>query len=259
MSIYVIYDKSGYEKNVVFVNLLMEEFNKYGYQLRLVLSEDIDNYKFSAQDIIIFRTINIELAKKLKCCRLINDLFVIEYANDKYKMNKYIEELGLNCEPCYLNSSDDLVYPYILKSLDGHGGSEVYYIDSDYKKEMVLSSINKDYLTQKFINATGDVRVYVINNNIVKAVKRTNDHDFRFNYSLNGNIELFEIDDKLRYYVNKILRNHHYDYVGIDFLIVNNDYIFNEIEDVVGSRMLYHISDIKIHEMLVTYILTEVL
>ena len=36
-------------------------------------------------------------------------------------------------------------------------------------------------------------------------------------------------------------------YVGIDFIIdKNNHLIFNEVEDVVGSRMLYNTSNIDI-------------
>ena len=39
-------------------------------------------------------------------------------------------------------------------------------------------------------------------------------------------------------------------YVGIDFILDdNNKFIFNEIEDVVGSRMLYQVSDIDIVDL----------
>ena len=43
--------------------------------------------------------------------------------------------------------------------------------------------------------------------------------------------------------------------VGIDFIVGNDgELIFNEIEDVVGSRMLYAVSDISVVPLYLDYI-----
>jgi len=46
-----------------------------------------------------------------------------------------------------------------------------------------------------------------------------------------------------------------FDMVGIDFILDDNgNLVFNEIEDVVGARMLYQCSDIDIVKEYLSYI-----
>ena len=48
--------------------------------------------------------------------------------------------------------------------------------------------------------------------------------------------------------------------VGIDFIIGDrNELIFNEIEDVVGARMLYQTSNINLVGLYLDYIKSEIL
>ena len=61
--------------------------------------------------------------------------------------------------------------------------------------------------------------------------------------------------DKIIKPVNKIIDAFDFDYVGIDFLVgENEELIFNEIEDVVGARMLSQCSDIDYAGMYIDYI-----
>ena len=45
--------------------------------------------------------------------------------------------------------------------------------------------------------------------------------------------------------------------MGIDFVFDNGKIIFNEIEDVVGSRMVYTYTDIDIVDIYIKYLLTK--
>ena len=45
------------------------------------------------------------------------------------------------------------------------------------------------------------------------------------------------------------------DYAGIDFMFSGGKPVFNEIEDVVGARMLYSLTDIDIADRHAAYIL----
>lgn len=59
--------------------------------------------------------------------------------------------------------------------------------------------------------------------------------------------------------IQKIIDHFDFGLVGIDFLIGHDgELIFNEIEDVVGSRTLSEISDINLLEKYVTFIKTKV-
>ena len=48
------------------------------------------------------------------------------------------------------------------------------------------------------------------------------------------------------------------DYVGIDFLFNNNKLVFNEIENVVGARMVYSLTNIDIGDLFIKYIDSEI-
>ena len=53
----------------------------------------------------------------------------------------------------------------------------------------------------------------------------------------------------------KIVHAFDFGMVGIDFLIGQDGHLyFNEIEDIVGSRTLSHVSDLNILKEYVTYI-----
>jgi glutathione synthase/RimK-type ligase-like ATP-grasp enzyme len=100
-----------------------------------------------------------------------------------------------------------------------------------------------------------DLRVYVIGNKIQAAVLRTAKEGFKSNYSLGGEVSLYFLSEQETEIVNTIMDQFDFGLVGIDFIIGDEgELIFNEIEDVVGSRMLYRCSDINIVERYLKFI-----
>lgn len=86
---------------------------------------------------------------------------------------------------------------------------------------------------------TSDIRIYVVGGKIIGAVKRHVQNGFKSNYSLGGQVSLFEPDEYMRKCVDNILTLSDFAYIGIDFLYSEGKTpVFNEIEDVVGARML---------------------
>ena len=103
-----------------------------------------------------------------------------------------------------------------------------------------------------------DVRVYVIGKEIIAAVCRTATSGFKSNYSLGGSVELYTLSEKQKILVNKIIDQFDFGLVGIDFLIGDDgEFIFNEIEDVVGARMLYQCSNINLVGLYLEFIKRE--
>jgi ribosomal protein S6--L-glutamate ligase/gamma-F420-2:alpha-L-glutamate ligase len=99
-----------------------------------------------------------------------------------------------------------------------------------------------------------DLRAYVLGGKIVACMLRESDVDFRSNFSLGGSAKV-HIPDPLE--TDLILRASlalPADYVGIDLIYNNGAPVLNEIEDIVGSRMLYQYTDIDIADMFVKYI-----
>ena len=136
---------------------------------------------------------------------------------------------------------------YIIKSVSGHGGREVFILnefDSDniIPMEAACEKYYSDkYVIQPYIDCGNkDLRVYIIGGKIIGAVVRHGISGFKANYSLGGEVSLYELRQDQKNTVMKIANELKADYCGIDFLLFGNDdtLIFNEIEDVVGARML---------------------
>ena len=162
----------------------------------------------------------------------------------------------------------------VVKTVDGHGGSQVF-LASD-QDGVLTKSGHSDFVIQPKVQGKGqDIRVYVIGKEIIAAVcrtvqKRRRDNsdgsspfeaaeDFRANFSLGGKVSLYMLSQAERELVEKISSFFSFGMVGIDFLTdCNGQFIFNEIEDVVGARMLYQCSDINLVGRYLDYIITQV-
>lgn len=137
---------------------------------------------------------------------------------------------------------------YVIKSVTGHGGQEVMLLSEFYTKEKKLGRqegdasvfYNDKYVIQPLMSEyMSDIRIYVIGGRIIGAVKRQVQKGFKSNYSLGGRISLFEPGGYIRKCVDNILTLSDFSYIGIDFLYSpGKPPVFNEIEDVVGARML---------------------
>lgn len=137
---------------------------------------------------------------------------------------------------------------YVIKSVTGHGGQEVMLLSEFYLKGKKLGEQESDaqafykdkYVIQPLMSEyTSDIRIYVVGGKIIGAVKRHIQNGFKSNYSLGGQVSLFEPDEYMCKCVDNILTLSDFAYIGIDFLYSEGKTpVFNEIEDVVGARML---------------------
>ena len=146
-----------------------------------------------------------------------------------------------------------------MKSVDGHGGKEVYLLNSKQEAEEIAKKSHKKYVYQKYMKNNGDLRVYVLGNSIIGAVLRHNKQDFRSNYSLGGEVEDYlpnfdVIETSLK--IGEILNA---DFIGVDFLKIGDDFIVNEIEDPVGSRMLLQTNGTDAVSLFIDYIKDKLL
>ncbi|MCI8308167.1 MAG: hypothetical protein HFH14_08985 [Lachnospiraceae bacterium] len=157
----------------------------------------------------------------------------------------------------------DIFDEYIIKSVSGHGGKEVMILSEYFKKyacsfknfksapkpqeEAAANYYSDKYVVQPLIECDGrDLRVYVIGGHIIGAVIRKANGGFKSNFSLGGTVEPYTLNKEQESIVKKITDSIAIDYAGLDFLVCGEDdaLIFNEMEDVVGARMLSACSDI---------------
>lgn len=201
-------------------------------------------------DITLFRARRPEAARFLEDqgIRLANRAEVNRIANDKWQSYQLLLLLGVPAVPTYREAME---YPYIAKTVDGHGGSEVWFIHSADEIPTPTSPL----IFQPVVEHAADVRAYVIGTEVVGAVKRSSTEDFKANYSLGGVIEKYILTAAQEKDVLRIARALHSDYIGIDFLLLDDGrHLFNEIEDPVGARSFYETHDENIAELVVEYL-----
>jgi len=96
--------------------------------------------------------------------------------------------------------------------------------------------------------------VYVLAGEVALSVLRRSEKDFRSNFSLGGTASIVECTPYQKDIINKLYNSLSFDFVGIDFIFNDGEWILNEIEDVVGTRMIYNYTSIDIVDKWLTHI-----
>lgn len=254
----IYYTQADADRNTLFINDLQREAKKIGIHLDLLVDDGMPNYDPA---FILFRGRDFKLAQNFEASgwTVINRSEVNRIANHKLHTYELSVLLGVPAVPTKKTQlvEDIPSYPAIVKTVDGHGGSEVFFIAEPKKAESVLKKYaNRELITQPYIESGArDIRVFVIGNEVIGAVKRTGNGSFKSNYTLGGTIEKFTLSptqEKDALTIAKALKS---DYIGIDFLLLpDGSWLLNEIEDPVGARSLYLTHDFSVAEKIMTYI-----
>lgn len=288
---WLLYSKKDVEKNKGYIEFYKEEGAKLDIQIELVIMESIEygiknnvhymiynNSPIKRPDFVISRTIYPLLTKQIESMGVpvFNNSFVSEICNDKAKTYQYVAKLGLDIVDSAFYKGDRILdvlanvnEPTVIKAVAGHGGSQVFLIDkldergvsSSVEQEQKIIELleHSDFVVQPLTGTRKeDLRVYVIGNKIVAAILRKAKSGFKSNFSLGGEVMLYNLNEEELNIVNRIISIFDFDMVGIDFIIGDNgELIFNEIEDVVGARMLYQCTDINLVKLYLEYILMK--
>lgn len=232
---YLIYDEKDVHRgtNYNFISWFIEEANTHGLTLKLVTQHTLPE---ETPDFVINRSRFHELSLKYNC-KHFNSAKVTEIANDKWLTYENFKNIVPMMKTTL--ASNNKKYPCIYKSRHGHGGTEVYH-----------SSINRDfddgYIAQEIATPGKDLRVYILNNEVYASIMRTNNQDFKSNYTLGGHGAIHTLTHYEHQIIEKVLDILPITYGGIDLLYHKGQPVLNEIEDPVGAKMLYNLTDLNI-------------
>lgn len=278
---WLIYDQEGAERNASYISMHIEEGEKLGIQIKLLYAEFL-SFGIQKQKMVVFykgqqiefpnfticRTINPDISFMLEQTGvpLFNQAKVAEIANNKAKTYAFLAGKGIPMADAIFLTAEQLATDWdnieensIIKAVAGHGGTQVF-LKREQDKEQIFNGIkNADVVVQPLIEGGKDVRVYVLGDTILAAVCRTAKEGFKSNYSLGGEVSLYTLSDENISFVKKIMEQFSFGLVGIDFLIdEKGKFLFNEIEDVVGARMLYQLTSINLVEKYLQFILEQI-
>ena len=283
---YIIYYDEEANKNSGFIEMLKSECRKYDIALEYIsfekvnlMSESSFENKFKKIFFVINRTREYKLSLRFEKInvKVFHSSKITELGNNKYKTYCYLKEYfernknepqGEWIAHTVLVKADDLNNvlndyigkDYVIKSVDGHGGSQVFSLNDDgtkhgsYRKnrDNAKNNIYKalqghDCVLQKRIDSdSNDIRVYIVFGKIYAAVFRHGNDGFKSNFSLGGSVEEYFPDEEQKKIIEKFIEAfgaEQLSMAGIDFILTRDgNLIFNELEEMVGSRMLYNCS-----------------
>lgn len=275
---WLIYQKVDAIQNRSYIDWFIEEAQQQHVELKLIYREDLtiglNNHKpvvriaagkDTLPDFVVNRSIEPIIQHFFTSWNIpiFNPVDTAKIVNDKALTHLELSKLNIPMLPTFfiqghaLTENAPLDYPFIIKSVTGRGGKEVCLLESEknwqtFKRECK----NQSYIAQPTNVQKGkDLRVFVIGKEIVAAVLRHNETDFRANFKLGGKAIPYQLSENEIKLINKIIGHFQFGLVGIDFLLDHDgNLLFNEIEDVVGSRILSETSDINLLAEYVTFI-----
>lgn len=275
---WLIYNEQDLIDNRDFADWFVNEAEMIGLQLTIVYREHLliglkNGERFITYygaDILlpeyaIVRAIDPLLSAHLEALNVdvFNSSEVARIANDKRWTHHIVQDLGLSVVDTIYTKRDLLPtippidFPLIVKSAGGRGGTEVFWISNlESWQSLLTQAIPEDLIIQATNVQIGkDLRVYIVGKKIITSVLRTSTTDHRANYKLGGHAELYLLNEVETSIVMKIVNHFDFGMVGIDFLIgYNNELIFNEVEDIVGSRTLSALSNVNISAQYIQFI-----
>ncbi|WP_209121993.1 RimK family alpha-L-glutamate ligase [Alkalihalobacillus sp. BA299] len=279
MNGWLIYPKNEAIRNKAYINWIQAEGKKLNLSIKLLLREYFqigiteselsvmyENKKVTLPDFAIARIMDPFFSKQLESLgiRVFNSAIVSEICNHKAKTHQYIASASIpTVDTVFLNdfsgelSMIPFPFPFIIKDAKGRGGKQVFFIsDKEEYFQNVNTFIARDVIVQRPAGTIGkDLRVFVIGKEIIAAVLRSSTTDFKANFTLGGSAQLYPLSEVEQAMIYKIIHLFDFDFVGIDFLFDEvGNLLFNEIEDVVGSRTLSSTSDINIVELYLQHI-----
>ena len=273
MTGWLIYDAFEAERNRAYIGSYFASAERRGVKLKLLLLEDMrwdDGLKVSGEepllpDFVICRRPVPALTEKLESLGVpvFNNSRISRICNNKYLTSRTVKALGVPVAEEYWHGAGipevPPVLPCVAKPVDGHGGQGVFLCRSAAEYAAAAETLaGRECVLQRPVSDLGrDLRVYVLGREPVAAMLRISDADFRSNFCLGGRAECHELTAEEREYDRRIAEEFDFGLVGIDFIYDGGRPVFNEIEDVVGARMLYALTDIDIADRYLGFILEK--
>lgn len=264
MTGWLLYTPEGADRNRAFIDFWMAAAANRGVRMRLCLTDG--PLPAEKPDFAVVRAMDPALSLRLEQTGIpvFNPSAVSGICNDKWKTYRLASSLGVPFpktvympDPAVLPTAP---YPYVLKACGGHGGTQVYLVHNEQEASAASEALKgvPSVLQEPVSDLGRDVRVYILGDRILAAMLRVSDADFRSNFCLGGRAVPYTLSGEEIGMVRAFQAALPFGLAGIDFLFHEGKAVFNEIEDVVGCRMLYTHTEIRPVELYLDWILQQI-
>lgn len=234
----------------IFEQAAVEEGHKVQIKTNAELINDVTGANLflndeKLPDYVIFTDKDIYLANTLerRGIPVFNSARAIEISDDKIKTYERLTDADIPIPPTIIapktfgheiNSQhpflrhviDRFGFPFVMKEAFGSFGEQVYLVHHERDLQHYLRKIGgAPFVFQQYIKASYgvDLRIQVVGNQVVAAMKRRSENDFRANVTTGGTMEAYEptaYEKKLAISATKAIGAH---FAGVDILLGEED------------------------------------
>lgn len=161
-----------------------------------------------------------------------------------------------------LQVEGSLGYPMIIKENKGSFGEQVYKVEDYYEAVEQIKKIGGcDFIMQEYIESSKgqDVRIHVVGNEIVTAMKRVNKNDFRANITNGGSMEKYQPTKEQCEMALKVCEKLGLDFAGVDIMFgKNREPVLCEVNSNAHFKNIYDCTGVNVAEKIIDYILKKI-
>lgn len=216
-----IFDKMGIEYYIAFAEDAYITRDKKGDNiLRIFNVDDNEGFVINSKNTLIinraavaYQRSSLDLVSQLEKNHFfcVNSRSCLEICGDKFRTGTKLMELGISTPRTLMVRSEEGLehafksvggkFPVVLKTITGTQGKGVFISESWKNMKSTLQTIwqlnpETEILVQEYIKSSGDLRIHVLNDEIIAAMKRIHGkEEFRANYHLGGDIEKIKIEE----------------------------------------------------------------
>lgn len=235
--------------------------------------------KSQKPDFAIFWDKDIVLAKRLENCgiRLFNSAEAIKLCDNKAltcsavynKLKtpktliapKTFEGVGFSGE--FMQKAADLIgFPMVVKQVYGSFGAQVYLANDFNELKNIIKKIGwRDFLVQEYISSSfgKDIRVNVVGGQVVSAMLRYNDGDFRSNISNGGKMKKTELSQDWAQAAITACNALSLDFAGVDLMFgENGEPVLCEVNSNPHFRSTLECTGVDMSEIIIDYITAKI-
>jgi len=279
MTGWIIYHEELKNKDNAFQWMIEEgkKFNlkieiKYLEKFNIIAHDDISVFyngtMIDVPDFVLMRCYDIDLGHALQYCgsRVFNKPSAMELSMDKWKTHASLSQNKIPTPKTLRVRRNMMVFeyikemvgiPFVIKTPIGSRGEGIYLIYNPQDIGILLEKEKSEFfICQEFIEESSgeDIRVHVIGDRVVAAIKRSSEVDFRSNFSLGGNAETICVSKDIEKLAIEGTKALGLEIAGVDILLGKNGGLICEINGNAGFITVWKCTDVSIPKEIMKYI-----